>query len=658
MEKSNEKKKKTAIVIAAVLALIATALGGTLAYQDYQQHKSNELIGETIKYEARLVEDFAEVNDWKVSDDPVTKKISVANLGQAPEYGEVYIRLQLKEYMEIGALSYNETSKRYMIDTRGEFVIFTTESEAIAATSAAGSYAGHNFAALTDAVTGKSGFFIETKDHDPNGQMGKYVITSYTVGDAVAVISSGPQARAANTNHHEFPCDECGYAIHSWKTGAALEARDYVEWQLNTGAIITLAEWLDPNGAYQGMPVDKWVIDTADDEGWVYWGRSLDPGDDTAFLMESVSLVKQPEGSFYYVIHTEMQAVSFDELVTGNVDWSDAGDNFVKNIPKLAFFGPTPASVKVGDTIASPGIVSTPEEVDPADLVWTSSDPSLATVDQNGVVTGVAIGGPVTITVKAPNGAKAYYIITVLPADDNTIDIPATGVTINEGDIQMNIGEEQNVSCTLSPTGATGAPAWTSADPNVATIDSNGKITAVGEGEATITVTVNGHTDSITVTVTVPAPEEDTTLPTKATDPSDGYKPIIQDVNDPENGDGWYGTRFYPDLADPINNHVYHEGAIHLEDIIADGNYAGVTATAVDEKYTNYIKIDTDRHGKPSLMYNYVPSSDEMLDWVSNHGPDEDVFVKTQVELTRDDGKSAIITIYMYYWGSLITMDF
>ena len=651
MEKSNEKKKKTAIVIAAVLALVATALGGTLAYQDYNQHKSNELIGDSIKYEARLVEDFAEVNDWKVSDDPITKKISVANLGQAPEYGEVYIRLQLKEYMEIGALSYNETSKRYMIDTKGEFVIFATESEAVTATSAGGQYAGHLFAELTDIVTGKHGFFIETKDHDPNGQMGKYVITGYTVGDAVAVIGSGPQVKAATTNHHEFPSDECEYAIHSWKTNSDLETREYIEWQLNTGAIITLAEWLDPNGAYKGMPVDKWVVDTANDEGWVYWGRSLDPGDDTELLMESVKLIKQPEGSFYYVIHTDMQAVSFDELVTGNVDWGDAGDNFVKNIPKLAFNGPTPATVPEGETVASPGVISTPNDVDPSDLVWTSSDTSLATVDQNGVVTGVKAGGPVTITVKAPNGAKAFYTITVVPTDSG--EVPATGVSINGGDIDMSVGEEKNVTCTLTPPGATGTPAWASSDPTIATIDSTGKITAVGEGTATITVTVNGHTDSITVTVTDPG--EDTTLPTIDVG-NNGYTPK-RDVDDPMNGDGLFTKKFFPDLTNPNNNVHYHDGAIHLEDIIADGTYTGVTATALDEDYADFITIGLDHHNKPSLIYSYIPSNDEWIAWILEYGGD-DLFINTTVLLTRDDGKSAIITINMYYWDSSITMDF
>lgn len=324
MNTKDRTKKKVAIIV-AVLALFVTTMTGTFAYVDYSQHKSNEFSGSSPKYEARLVEDFNEVTDWKYGDCPVTKKISVANLGQAPEYGDVYIRIQLKEYMEIGALTYIQTTERYMIDTTGEYVIYPDENSVRAAVATGGKYAGHGYTYLTDAVTGKTGYFIKTQDHDPNGQMGKYVVTSATVGDPVAVISSGPQQRAASTNHEGGSSAECDYAIHSWKTGSDLETREYISWQLNTNAIITVTQWLDPAGPYKGAPVGKWIIDDTNDDGWVYWGRALQTESSTALFMESVSLLKQPEGSFYYVIHTDMQAVSLDELVSGDAQWGDIG---------------------------------------------------------------------------------------------------------------------------------------------------------------------------------------------------------------------------------------------------------------------------------------------------------------------------------------------
>ena len=509
--KTNHRKKKRAAIIVAILALIATTMGGTYAYQDYQQHKSNELNGGSAKYEARLVEDFSEVDNWVVGDGPVVKKISVANLGTAPEYGKVYVRIQLREYMEIGELAYQETAKRYMIDIDGEFIMFENESQAIAATSAVGPFAGHIYAELTDAVTGKSGYFIETKDRDPNGQMGKYVITGYAVGDPAAVIANGPQHKAASTNHHAFPSEECDYAIHSWKQGAVLETRDYIEWQLNTGSIITLSEWLDPAGAYKGAPVAKWVIDDRNDEGWVYWGSALEPDSVTELFMESVKLTRQPDGSFYYVIHTDMQAVSIDELITGGADWGEAGEAFIDNQP--------------------PG------------------------------------GG---------NGG-----------DDGNGGDPGSGGT----------------------------------DPNGG----------------------NGGTE-----------EPDVSLPVKE-DSGDGYSPI-RDVLSPMDGDGLFVKIFYPDLTDANNNKYYHDGAIHLEDVITDGNYSGVTATAIDAKYRDYIKVGIDQHGKLSIIYSYVPTEQDYRDWAGSHELTDDICIPIQVNLVRDDGKAAIITINMYYWDSSITV--
>ncbi|MCL2488542.1 MAG: hypothetical protein FWE80_07655, partial [Oscillospiraceae bacterium] len=235
MKPTNGKLKKRAAIIIAVLALAVTAIGGTYAWQDYRQHKSNELSGTMPKYDVTLVEEFDEVPDWKVEDGQITKRISVTNLGIAKKnFGDVYVRIQLKEYMEIGSLTYELSPKRYMIDIEGEFIILT-EQEAINATAQGGLYEGHTYAQLTDAVSGRTGWFIETRDGDPNGQMGKHLITKITIGTPEAVIKNGPQQQAADKNHHGrieiidgksvivTESDECHYAVHSWKPGSELE---------------------------------------------------------------------------------------------------------------------------------------------------------------------------------------------------------------------------------------------------------------------------------------------------------------------------------------------------------------------------------------------------------------------------------------------------
>ncbi|MCL2112043.1 MAG: Ig-like domain-containing protein [Clostridiales bacterium] len=558
---SNTNKKKVTAIVVLIALIVSMVLGGTYAFFDFNQHKSNELGGFGIKYEARLVEDFVEIPDWRVEDGVIDKKIHVVNHGKEENgFGDVYVRIQLKEYMEIGKVAYIETPKRYKIDTEGHFVIYDTLDEVTAAVAIGGEFEGHNYAYLTDFVTGNFGYFIETQDGDRDGQMGKHVVTDIKVGDPEKVIKNGPD-RATSTNHHGHPSEECDYAIHSWKDGSELETRDYVDWHLNTGAIIKLSEWLDPAGAYKGLPIAKWIIDDLTDEGWVYWGQMLrTDGDETALFMEGVSLIQQPDGSFYYVIHTEMEAVSFDELLTGSIDWGVAGENIVLNAPSAAWLGETPKIVQVGSTVAAPGLVIGPEGSEIAPIVWSSSNPAIAKVDQNGNITGVAVGGPVTIVAKAPNGAKAMFTIKVVPEE------PA---------------------------------------------------------------------------------KPDTDLPIKET--AGGFFTPIIEAN-AFNGDSYYGV---VNFEFPEKNKIHQHGSIHLSDIIADGNYEGITVTPVDPKYDGMFYIAEDKHNELSLFYSYFPTNDEWVDWITEH-QSWAITIAAEVELVRDDGMSAIITVHMTYDNCLV----
>ncbi|MDR3314109.1 MAG: Ig-like domain-containing protein [Oscillospiraceae bacterium] len=502
MQKNGKLKKKAAALV-SIVALCATALGGTYAYRDFKQHKSNELGGINTRYEARLVEDFVEIPDWKVEDGDVKKEIRVTNLGHAAAgYGDVYVRLQLKEFMEIGEVTYIETEKRYMIDTDGQFITFPTPEAALLA------YPAHIVTLLTDKVTGATGYFIQTQEHDPNGQMGKYVLTDIIIGAADPVIPGS--RRAVNINHHGVVTtdangkktyvthsDECDYPIHPWNV-TNLETRQYIdayiEWQLNTGAIIRLSDW-------DGKPVAKWILDDSNADGWAYWGQPLHTdGDTTANLLNSVALINQPDGEFYYVIHVDMESVSLDELIKNDPDlgWNeDVRDSYTKNAPSAKFNGATPTTVEAGSTVASPSVTVGPVGAAQSPLTWRSSDTSIATVDANGVVTGVKAGGPVTITVIAPNGGRAYYTLNVTPGTH-----PATGVSINGGNREITVGQKITPTIDVTPANSTDVPAWSSSDSSIASVNPpTGELPGVAPGTATITVTVGSQTDSITVTV-------------------------------------------------------------------------------------------------------------------------------------------------------------
>ncbi|MDE6081963.1 MAG: leucine-rich repeat protein, partial [Muribaculaceae bacterium] len=128
-------------------------------------------------------------------------------------------------------------------------------------------------------------------------------------------------------------------------------------------------------------------------------------------------------------------------------------------------------------------------------LTWSSSNTEIATVDAEGKITAVK-AGEATITVSTESGKSASLKVTVLqPASDIAIDFEGDNLTIN-------VGETQTLKVTVTPADSTDKLTWSSSNSEIATVDSEGKITAVKAGEATITVTTeSGKSASLKVTV-------------------------------------------------------------------------------------------------------------------------------------------------------------
>jgi uncharacterized protein YjdB len=128
-------------------------------------------------------------------------------------------------------------------------------------------------------------------------------------------------------------------------------------------------------------------------------------------------------------------------------------------------------------------------------ITWSSSDETVATVDENGKVTAVSVGTATITATASDNGKQTYATCTV------TVE---TAVTISLGDSELSIkaGEKYTLTADVSKDVAI---TWSSSDETVVTVDENGKLTAVGAGEATITATVteNGQQISAECRVTV-----------------------------------------------------------------------------------------------------------------------------------------------------------
>ncbi len=133
-----------------------------------------------------------------------------------------------------------------------------------------------------------------------------------------------------------------------------------------------------------------------------------------------------------------------------------------------------------------------PADATVLDVVWSSSDEKVATVDGSGKVTAVAPGEAViTATSKDDSSKKATCTVTV-QAKEFSID--PTSKT-------LYVGESFTISYKVKPPVS---PVFESQSPGIATVDQSGKVTAVAGGEAKIKVSAHGIDHYCTVTVVNP----------------------------------------------------------------------------------------------------------------------------------------------------------
>ncbi len=130
-------------------------------------------------------------------------------------------------------------------------------------------------------------------------------------------------------------------------------------------------------------------------------------------------------------------------------------------------------------------------------ITWESLVPSIASVDQNGVVTGKSVG-ITKIRVSTSNGMYTTCDVTV-----QSDKVQPSSITLNRDKLSLKEGDEEQLSVSFNPSNTTETKlSWSSDKPSVATVDSNGLVKGISAGTAVITVkTSNNKTASCTVTV-------------------------------------------------------------------------------------------------------------------------------------------------------------
>lgn len=139
-------------------------------------------------------------------------------------------------------------------------------------------------------------------------------------------------------------------------------------------------------------------------------------------------------------------------------------------------------TLKVGGTSRLTATVH-PWNADETEVTWSSTDSTVAKVNDSGTVTAIKIG---SATVKAEcGGIFGECLVSVV-----TADVPCDSIKMIDTPVALKKGMKQTVSITIMPRNCTEKAVWTSSDESVVTVSETGQVTAVGSGRAIITVTV------------------------------------------------------------------------------------------------------------------------------------------------------------------------
>jgi len=156
----------------------------------------------------------------------------------------------------------------------------------------------------------------------------------------------------------------------------------------------------------------------------------------------------------------------------------------------------TSTSLYVGDTETLTATVS-PSNATDKTVTWSTSDASIVTVN-NGTITAIA-EGTATITAKAGD-QSATCEVTV---SEKVIYV--TAISLDQTSASLNVGATLQLTATVTPDNAVDKDVtWTSSNTDIATVSTDGLVTALKVGSTTITATAGSYSATCEITVTNP----------------------------------------------------------------------------------------------------------------------------------------------------------
>ncbi|MCD8017485.1 MAG: S-layer homology domain-containing protein [Oscillospiraceae bacterium] len=320
-------------------------------------------------------------------------------------------------------------------------------------------------------------------------------------------------------------------------------------------------------------------VDTADED---YTGEAVTKTIESALI----------ENTDYTVTYENNTGIG-EAAITINGTGNYTGElTYTFNIVGVAVTGVTldesAVELTVGDTLTLTATV-TPENASDPTVTWKSGKASVASVDENGVVTALKAGSAVITATAGSYSATCTVTVTAQ-------EVASTGAALNVETATVAVGGTVPVTVSLVPDDTTESIAETafeSSDSSVAAVDENGVVTGAAAGTATITVTVTTdagaeYTASCTVTVSdeLIAADSESVETVTSTEIS-----IDTQVGDVEQAVEDYLNETYPTMTytttDEDGNEVTEEvsGVWEVVDAGSDGTY---TVVFIPEDTTTY----------------------------------------------------------------------
>ncbi|OPJ65071.1 Ig-like domain-containing protein [Clostridium oryzae] len=176
-------------------------------------------------------------------------------------------------------------------------------------------------------------------------------------------------------------------------------------------------------------------------------------------------------------------------IVARSVDGNHIAICYVNVIEKIDSVSVNPAAVtmKFGDKSVKLEAVFNPSTINNKSVLWTSSNPYVVSVDYDGRLRTEGVGtSTVTATSREDSTKVGSCTVTVIGDGQITPDKPdnsVKGVTISQNNVTLNIGEKAALSANVVPSNAENKQLkWSSTNEAVASVDSNGNVTALSKG--------------------------------------------------------------------------------------------------------------------------------------------------------------------------------